>query len=73
MAQIWLRSLRPEVRVIFMSGYSEFPGKNLERMSDGANALQKPFSRSTLLAKVREVLGAAPCKHPNGTGAQGPA
>jgi signal transduction histidine kinase len=68
-----LRSLRPEVRVIFMSGYSEFSGKNLERMSDEANALQKPFSRSTLLAKVREVLGAAPCKHPNGTGVQGPA
>jgi signal transduction histidine kinase/CheY-like chemotaxis protein len=58
---------KPELHVIFMTGYSEFSGKNNETMPGEGNLLQKPFSRATLLEKVREVLGTTPCKHPSGT------
>jgi PAS domain S-box-containing protein len=51
-----LRQLRPDVRVLLMSGYAEqevmtrFEGKGL------AGFLQKPFQLPTLLAKVRQAL-----------------
>jgi PAS domain S-box-containing protein len=54
-----LRQLRPELRVLLMSGYTEqevttrFAGKGL------AGFLQKPFQLPTLLAKVRQALGVA--------------
>lgn len=52
-----MRKIRPDVRVILTSGYSEqdatgrFSGKGL------AGFIQKPFSSSTLLEKIREILG----------------
>jgi hypothetical protein len=49
--------------VIFVTGYAEFFGKSGETVAREANVLQKPFSRSTVLEKVREVLSASPCKH----------
>jgi PAS domain S-box-containing protein len=51
-----LRQLRPDVRVLLMSGYAEqevmtrFEGKGL------AGFLQKPFQLPTLVAKVRQAL-----------------
>lgn len=51
-----LRRVRPDVRVLLMSGYTEqevttrFAGKGL------AGFLQKPFQLATLLAKVRQAL-----------------
>ena len=62
-----LRSRRAGLRVIFMTGYSEFSGKIDEKMTGEASMLQKPFSRSTLLEKVREILSAAPSKQTSGT------
>jgi FixJ family two-component response regulator len=62
-----LRSRRAGLRVIFMTGYSEFSGKIDEKMTGEARMLQKPFSRSTLLEKVREILSAAPSKQTSGT------
>lgn len=62
-----LLDAKPELCVIFMTGYSEFSGKNLDSIPGGASLLQKPFSRSTLLERVREVLGAAPGKYPSET------
>ena len=38
-----------------------------------ANVLQKPFSWSTILEKVREVLSFSPCKHLGETKVGGPA
>lgn len=57
-----LRNSRPDVPVIFMTGYTEFAGKNNLKLSDEMKVLQKPFSRSILLERVREVLDAASCK-----------
>jgi two-component system cell cycle sensor histidine kinase/response regulator CckA len=50
-----LRATRPDVKVLLMSGYSEYSGgKNLG--PDETVALQKPFSLISLVKKVREVL-----------------
>ena len=68
-----LRKSRPELRVIFMTGYAEFSDKNGEAVVSEANVLQKPFSRATLLEKVREALKAAPYDHPGETKVGGPA
>lgn len=56
--KLW--ALRPDLRVVFMTGYAEFSGKNVEIVSAATSVMQKPFSRSTLLEKVREVVSAAP-------------
>lgn len=53
-----LRRVRPDIRVVLMSGYNEqeavdrFTGKGL------AGFVQKPFQIQTLLGKVKEVLDA---------------
>ena len=55
-----LKRIRPGTRVIYMSGYAEFSGKNGERPPGETRVLQKPFSRNTLLEKVREAMRTAP-------------
>jgi CheY-like chemotaxis protein len=44
-----MRSIRPELRVLFMSGYSDAP-------ATGGPLIAKPFTAHELLSKVREVL-----------------
>lgn len=47
--------LNPEIRILFMSGYSDDPVvRSIERP---AAFLAKPFTASTLLDKVRAALG----------------
>ncbi|MBI2389111.1 MAG: PAS domain S-box protein [Deltaproteobacteria bacterium] len=48
--------IRPAVRVIFMSGYSENAIVHHGVLDAGIDLLVKPISSDTLLAKVREVL-----------------
>jgi len=43
-----------------MTGYTEFSDKNGQMVLIDASILQKPFSRSTLLEQVRNVLNTAP-------------
>jgi PAS domain S-box-containing protein len=51
-----LQAERPELKVIFMSGYSAaIAGRELE-LRDGANFLQKPFPTEKLVATVRRCL-----------------
>jgi two-component system cell cycle sensor histidine kinase/response regulator CckA len=70
--RLW--QIRPETRAVFMTGYAEFPTKNSDdAFSIDACVLQKPFSRLTLLEKIREALRAAPRKHPGKTSVEGPA
>jgi len=51
-----LRHQRPDLKVLFTSGYSvdEFDTEFFK--SEGNNFLQKPYTRSTLAKAVREVL-----------------
>jgi two-component system, cell cycle sensor histidine kinase and response regulator CckA len=50
-----LRSLRPDIKIIYMSGYLEYNGGSGEFLEDGF-FLQKPFTRDTLSSKVMEAL-----------------
>ena len=47
---------RPNLRVLFMSGYTEHPVLRLPGFDRGAPFIQKPFTKATLTAKVRDVL-----------------
>jgi len=53
-----LRRLRPDMAIVFMSGYSEQAMLNRQEL-DGAY-LAKPFSPAALTLKVREALGETP-------------
>ena len=53
-----IRLSRPELPVIFMSGYpSDYLSKDVSTLGDVR--LRKPFGQSTLLGAVRESLDAA--------------
>ncbi len=54
------RALRPDVRVLFMSGYA--PSLLTERgtLDPGITLVEKPFTDVQLLGRVREVLDDAP-------------
>ena len=47
----------PDVRVLYMSGYTENIIAHHGVMGDGVQFIQKPFSVKSLAAKVREALG----------------
>jgi DNA-binding NtrC family response regulator len=58
------KSLRPDIRVLFMSGYED--SHLLTRTAPGESILflQKPFSADDLLKKVREALADQPTALP---------
>jgi DNA-binding NtrC family response regulator len=49
---------RPEIKVLYMSGYTDTAIVHLGILEEGANFLQKPFSTDGFAIKVREVLDA---------------
>jgi CheY-like chemotaxis protein len=51
-----VRDVYPEVRVLFMSGYTDNKVLNQGILAEGAAFLQKPFTSGVLNRKVREVL-----------------
>jgi PAS domain S-box-containing protein len=53
-----LLPLRPQMKVLFMSGYSEHSALDIEDTSQPATVLQKPFSLDALARNVRRVLDA---------------
>ena len=55
-----LRTMRPEIRVLFVSGYADSGIVKEGELEPGTDFLQKPFTREQLANKVREVLRAAP-------------
>jgi two-component system cell cycle sensor histidine kinase/response regulator CckA len=52
-----LAQLRPETKVLYLSGYTEDAIINEGTIERGAAFLQKPFTLQNLSRKVREVLG----------------
>jgi two-component system, cell cycle sensor histidine kinase and response regulator CckA len=50
---------KPEMRVLFMSGYSDEAVARHGILEPGLAFLQKPFSRDALVRKVRDVLDSA--------------
>jgi two-component system cell cycle sensor histidine kinase/response regulator CckA len=53
-----LLCLRPEMRILFMSGYPDNAIVHHGVLDSGMAFLQKPFNVSVLESKVREVLDA---------------
>jgi DNA-binding NtrC family response regulator len=54
-----LQTGRPEIKVLFMSGYTNNAIAHQHVLDEGMNLLQKPFSVEALARKLREVLGPA--------------
>ena len=51
-----LRAVRPGLRVLYLSGYTDTAAARQGLMEPGAEFLQKPFSTDSLVRRVREVL-----------------
>ena len=52
--------LRPGLRVLFMSGYTENAIVHQGRLDDGVQLIGKPFQRDQLARKVATVLASIP-------------
>ena len=55
-----LRRLRPDIHVIFMSGYAEEAFRRNDEKAEDLHFLPKPFGLKQLAAKVKDVLSSAP-------------
>ena len=55
-----LTQSRPELRVLYMSGYTDDILNNNDALSPERQLLRKPFTGDVLLRKVREVLDPPP-------------
>jgi FixJ family two-component response regulator len=54
---IRLRPLRPNLKVIYMSGYTGELIAEREVLNRGVTLLEKPFSRAALLNTIHSTLG----------------
>lgn len=51
-----VRRLRPQVRVLYMSGYGETPETRREASNGGGRLVAKPFSRAQLVQALADSL-----------------
>ena len=51
-----IRTLRPEIKALYMSGYTDNAITHHGVLQAGVNFIQKPFIFQKLAKKVREVL-----------------
>jgi len=55
-----LRAVRPELKVLFMSGYASGQVAGADLSSDSSAFIQKPFTMTELARSVERVLQRAP-------------
>jgi len=63
-------AVRPQVKVLYMSGYTENSIVHHGRLDEGVHLISKPFKREQFARKVAEVLGAAREAEPDDTAAK---
>ena len=51
-----IRALRPEIKILYMSGYTDQAIMHQGVLQEGAILLQKPFTLAALASKLREML-----------------
>jgi two-component system cell cycle sensor histidine kinase/response regulator CckA len=51
-----IKSVQPTVKVLYMSGYTEFAVGHYQISQQGQLLLQKPFTQQDLARKVRAAL-----------------
>jgi CheY-like chemotaxis protein len=51
-----IQAMRPELKILFMSGYAGGFGAAHGLLEDGTPLLQKPFSKNALLQRLREAM-----------------
>ncbi len=54
----WLKITYPNLKILFTSGYTDDAIANHGVLDEGVEFLPKPYTRSTLSRKVREILDA---------------
>jgi CheY-like chemotaxis protein len=54
-----VKAQRPDMRVLYLSGYTDSTITRKGLLDNGAHFLQKPFTNETLTRKVREALDAS--------------
>jgi DNA-binding NtrC family response regulator len=54
------KELRPELPVLFMSGFADTEAVRLKVWDDDARLLHKPFSEETFIGEICDLLGVAP-------------
>jgi DNA-binding NtrC family response regulator len=62
-----MASVRPGIRVLYMSGYTDGAIAHHGVLDAGIAYLEKPFTAEALARKVREVLDARPSRETNAT------
>jgi len=52
----WLKTFDPEIKILFTSGYTDDAIEHHGVLENGVEFLSKPYTRATLVRKVRELL-----------------
>jgi two-component SAPR family response regulator len=50
--------LRPELKLLFMSGYAPGSVRQMQELPDTIDLVNKPFTRNDLTSKVKRALAA---------------
>ncbi len=57
-----LVSARPDMKILYMSGYADHSTALVSSLQSGSSLLQKPYTRDDLIRKVREMLNSQEVK-----------
>jgi two-component system cell cycle sensor histidine kinase/response regulator CckA len=52
----WMRELNPDVKCVFMSGYSDSAYRDKFQTDDKTRFLAKPFVTADLIRSIRELM-----------------